>query len=491
MNPAAAEMYRAMRFFMILLPPAPFRSRIMQSPKHRMPNTFKVLGFAAWLALSPNLCPAATEARPAANGFISEPLSLAEALNIALRQNPSVQRARTEVEAAEGVVIQTRAIAVPKLGITGEYTALQPSSIDTVPQIGFALGNDQRWQSQIKLVQSLYEGGRMLSSLRAAKLLRQQAMLSYQAAVTDVVLEVQLAYYDVLLAAGQIHVREHSIELLTSELEDARRRYEAGTVPRFNVLRAEVELANERPNLSRVRNDFRIGKNKLANLLGFNLPAADSGDVPLNLSDNLKAEPFSIGLSQAIQKGLSTRLELDLARTARALRAEDVVRAKAGYKPSLQGFAGYDVHSSMFSDDLTDELHGWMAGVQLTWNIFDGLQTQGRVREAKARLEGADIEVEDAQRRIELEVRVAHSAFIEATEVLESSAKVVEQAEEALRLATARSQAGTGTQLDVLAARTALTQAQNTRIQALRDYSAARARLDRAMGATIPAPPET
>ena len=91
-------------------------------------------------------------------------------------------------------------------------------------------------------------------------------------------------------------------------------------------------------------------------------------------------------------------------------------------------------------------------------------------------------------RRIELEVRSAYSNFIEAREVLESQKKVKEQAEEALRLATARSEAGTGTQLDVLSAQTALTEARTTEIQALHAYAVARARLERAMGEGLPTP---
>jgi outer membrane protein TolC len=85
-------------------------------------------------------------------------------------------------------------------------------------------------------------------------------------------------------------------------------------------------------------------------------------------------------------------------------------------------------------------------------------------------------------RRIELDVRIAHSHFLEAREVLESQKKVQEQAEEALRLANARTEAGTGTQLDVLNAQTALTIARSTQIEALHALSVARARLERAMG---------
>ncbi len=422
------------------------------------------------------------------NVFITDPLSMADAINIALRQNPEIMRAQKDLEAAQGIVIQTRAIAIPKLRAAGSFSAVQSTDIDS-PQLTnfvFQFGTEQSWNSQIRLVQSLYEGGRILSSLRSAKLTREHSLLMYQTAVADTVLDVQLAYYDVLLAAQNIVVQQTSVELLGSELADTKRRFDAGTVPRFNVLRAEVELANQQPKLIRAKNDFRINKNYLANVLGFNIPKNTVDDIPLTLSGKLEAEPYHIDLAQAIGTALAHRTELDSLRKEEALRYEDIVMAKGGYKPSLQAYGGYEARNSMFSSDLTYDVYGWTAGVQLTWDIFDGFRTKGKIVEARANYEKAGVELDDRTRRIELEVRTAYSKFIEATDVLESQKKVVEQAEEALRLASARSDAGTGTQLDVLSARSALTEAQTTQILALHDYDAARARLERAIGMNIP-----
>jgi outer membrane protein TolC len=92
------------------------------------------------------------------------------------------------------------------------------------------------------------------------------------------------------------------------------------------------------------------------------------------------------------------------------------------------------------------------------------------------------LDIDESGRQIELDVRTAYSNFIEAREVLESQKTVQEQAQEALRLAEARHKTGTGTQLDVLGAQTALTQARTTQVQALHDYAVARARLQRALG---------
>jgi outer membrane protein TolC len=253
-------------------------------------------------------------------------------------------------------------------------------------------------------------------------------------------------------------------------------------LPQFNVLRAEVELANARPRLIRAQNAYRIAKNNLANLLGFDVPPEHTDDIPLTLEGQLEAKPLQMEFPQALAKAFEQRTELEALRKSQEQRHEDIITARAGYKPSLRVYAGYDAHNSLLSQDIGDVRNGWITGVQLNWDIFDGMRTQGRIKQAGALYERAGIDLEDAGRRIELEVRTAFSSFRETDEVMKSQEKVVEQATEALRLANARNRAGTSTQLDVLSAQTALTEARTTQIQALHDYEAARARLERSIG---------
>src|SRR5438876_3674266 len=305
---------------------------------------------------------------------------------------------------------------------------------------------------------------------------KEQDIFDFNRVVAESLLEVRIACFENLLAAQQIVVREASVKLLTEELEDTTRRFEAGTVPRFNVLRAEVEQANARPRLIRARNSYRTAKNNLVNLLGYNVPKDVWEDIPLQLDGKLDAEPYEIDLPSAIKQSMDKRPELGALRKAEQLRQEDINNARAGYLPSAQVFAGYGSRNSQFSTDLSRDVSGWNAGAQFSWDIFDGFLTRGRVRQAKALEEKAGFDLADTTRRIELEVRAAYSNFIEAREVLESQKKVIEQAEEALRLANTRAEAGTGTQLDVLSAQTALTEARSTQVQALHDYDVTRAR---------------
>ena len=418
------------------------------------------------------------------------PLSLAEALDIALQQNSSVRKSRADLEATHGVVIQTRAIALPKVGITSSYSANEESAIDRFrprtnnPAFDFNRlfdFADQRWSADIRVTQSIYEGGRINSALRTARLTKEQAVINHQTVIADMLRDVRVAYYDILLAQQQIIVQEASSALLEKELNDTRQRFGAGTVPKFNVLRAEVEVGNVRPRLIRARNAFRIAKNNFADLLGENVPR-ETEELMLQLTDNLDMAPLDLPLSAALARAFEQRTELAALRKVEALRDENVANARAGYKPSVQIFAGYGARSSQFSSDLTDELHGWEAGAQLSWNIFDGFLTRGRVQEAKALRDRVREELAAAERKVELDVRTSYSALNEAQEVLRSQAKVQESADEALRLATARAAAGTATQLDVLNAQTALTEARTTQVQALHDYAVAKARLERAIG---------
>ncbi len=253
-------------------------------------------------------------------------------------------------------------------------------------------------------------------------------------------------------------------------------------MPRFNVLRAEVELASARPRLITARNQYRIAKNNLVNLLGYNLPIGTLEDIPLQLVDTLQAPAVNVDLSSAIGRALDQRSELAALRKTERLRREDIVNAQAGHKPAIQIYGGYQFDSPTFVEDLSHQLNGWEAGVNVSWSPWDGGLTRGRVMEAEARHDRAQVDIHDSRRQIELEVRTAYSQFVNAKEVLESQKKVQEQAEEALRLAGARMHAGTGTQLDVLDAQTALTDARTTQVQALHDYSVARSRLQRAIG---------
>jgi outer membrane protein len=421
-------------------------------------------------------------------------LTLEQCLELGLRQNPAVLKARQEIRRAQGVVVEARAPALPQLTASGQYQRIDRNFVDAFPFGGtnapgvntpLVFNNQyQPWAAQVEATQLLYSGGRVSAALRLAKLSDQIALLGFQRTVADIILELRRAFYAVLLDESLVRVREQSLQLLEQQLADVQHRFEAGDVPRFNVLRAEVEVANAKPPLIRAQNDLRLARETLVKLLAVDSPP-EQEFTRISFVGELAYQPRAWSLPEALGAALRSRPELQ--QTERQVRAakENIRIAQAGYKPEVSAFADYGIRDTTFSDEIDDTIHGWVLGAKATWPLFDGMLARGRVQQARARQEQAGLDYADTRRSIELEVRQAYSGFLQAVELVEAQKKTVEQAEESVRLAEARFRAGTGTQLDVLSAQTALTEARSNESQALYDYNVANASLERVTGATV------
>ncbi len=404
---------------------------------------------------------------------LRRPLSKVEALNIALAHNGTILQAQKELEAAAGVSIQIKAIVFPQLLQKGQYRVRQDSLIEanqnreipkvdvTLPALGMLeLGggnrprvNNQEWSTEIRLVQSLYEGGRMLSALRSSKLIREQAVLAFESTAADILRSVSIAYDDVLSTAKQIEVREASVKLLSEYLRVARIKAAAGAVTEFDVLRQEVEVANAEAALVQAVGAHRVAKQVFVEQLGQDLPVTVSDDLPLNLTSPLEARPYRRELSSALAAALLNRTEIGALQKEEQLRDENIITAKAGAKPSVQ------------TRNAGDELHGGFLGGQVSWPIFDGFLTKGRVVEAVALRGKAGEAKAETMRIVELQVRTAWSGLRTARAVLDAEAKTIGKAATALGLVQMRYDEGAATQVEVLSAQTALTDARTTFVQ--------------------------
>jgi outer membrane protein TolC len=419
---------------------------------------------------------------------LPESMTLQDCLDLALKQNPSILKAQQEIRRTQGVIVETRAPAVPQITASGNGEIIDSHAIDAYPIPGVntvTRNQEEPWSAQVQISQLVYQGGRVSAALRAAKLSDQIAVLGFQKAVADTILDVRKAFYQILLNKALVDVREQSVTLLKQQLLDAQSRYDVGAVPRFNVLRAEVELANARPPLIRAQNDLRISKESLVKLLAIDSATQTNDFTPINFDGKLVYEHRAWDLSTALRQGLDHRPELLQAERQIGVAKANVKVAFSGYKPNASVFGNYGWHDSVFTNALDDTREGWTVGASVSWALFDGMLTRGKVTEARAQLEEANLDYADTRRQIELEVRQAYSDYLQTLELIEAQKKTVEEAEESLRLAEARFRAGTGTQLDVLSAQTALSDARSNEVQALHDYNVAIATLERVTGMTV------
>jgi len=425
-------------------------------------------------------------------------LSLEESIDDAIHHNVQVLKSREEIRRNYGVIIETRGELLPQLNANAVWSRREPQTLEF-------FSNVNNFDGVLRLTQVLYAGGAIMSSTKSAYLNRDAAVLRFESIVADTIFAVRQRFYEVLYNEQLIKVREASVHLLDEQLNTTKRRFEAGTVPKFDVLRAEVELANARPPLIQARNSLRIARLQLANLLAINIDMGNIEAFPYVLVGELKYTPFDPELAGCIKTALDNRPEIKELDKRQQSRRQDLHRAYAGYKPRIEAYGQYEARNPQLGEqsindngtpfntaddtvkrgttvDLDPTVRGWAGGVQFTWDIFDGFSTHGRVIQAKAIYDAAKLDYEDKKRDVQLEVRAAHSKLQEARETLESQKKVLEQGEESLRLSQARFSVGAGTQLDVLSAQTALTDARTNYAQALYDYNVAVAGLERTMG---------
>jgi outer membrane protein TolC len=425
--------------------------------------------------------------------------TLDQAILTALQRNPDILRARQDIERTKGLYIEMRAAILPQLAATAQFQDVDPhleslgrfSETETVipptpggtpiPGTGFSNLNtaERSYSVDLQVTQVIFAGGRVISQIRSADFQRDSSYYAFRNAIDSIVSTVRQQFYLVLLDRALIGVQEESVKLLESQLQDQQNRFEAGTVPRFNVLQAQVALSNQIPQLITARNNYRIAQLQLAKTLGLDFEPNRGDGAPLEALGQLSYAPRSASLTEAIAVAKENRPFLKQQKATVLSNRAQVGVARSGYFPQLNATAAEEVRSNPFTDNIREARNGYVFGATGTWAIWDWGATYGLVKQARSILEQSKITLDDAVRQVELEVQQAYSNLIQGRELIQSQEKNVEQANEALRLASARLGAGAGTQLEVLDARVQLTTAQSTQLQALYTYNAAVAEFDR------------
>ncbi|MDP9292354.1 MAG: TolC family protein, partial [Verrucomicrobiota bacterium] len=255
----------------------------------------------------------------------SRDITLEEAVAIALRDNPDIRKAKAEIERTRGLVIEVRAQALPQVSITSAYDQTDPRLLQTgggsggtitIPTTngsgtttggtttivtgGNSVTGDKSWNVILQGKQVIYSGGQVAAATRIAKLTEDTSLYGLRTTIDQVISDVRKNFYLVLLNRALITVQQESLQLLESELKDQQNRFDAGTVPRFNVLRAEVEVANQRPAVIQARNAYLIAELQLAKLLGMDYEPSRAGEPPVNPVGALAVHDRSVVLNDAL-----------------------------------------------------------------------------------------------------------------------------------------------------------------------------------------------
>ncbi|MBI5768433.1 MAG: TolC family protein [Verrucomicrobia bacterium] len=367
----------------------------------------------------------------------AEPWTLDRAVATALERNPDTRAARARIEAARAMVDQAGAAWQPQLMLSGRYTDTNSpmmafGSILNQRAFNFGLdfnrpGNIDNLNATGTVAYNLYSGGRATAGRTAARAGAEAAELDLRTAQQQLATEVVRAALNLRKAREAVTAVEGGVRAYEAAVAAARARFDAGQLLKADLLSLEVQLAQTRESLTTARH----GASLAARAFLFTLGSEPSDEAVELVAD----DPALARLVAPDTRDFSQRPEL-LGLHARVRAAESMIEAaRGGRRPTVNAFASYQYDQGWQTNRHGDS---WLAGVSVDLNVFDGGQTNGKIRQATAELTQVKEMLRKATLGIGLEVEQARLAHASAVERLAVTARAVEQAEESARLSRAR-----------------------------------------------------
>lgn len=455
----------------------------------------------------------------AAPAVAQEPLrlSMADAVRLAVEHGEEVRIAASGVEQARSQYVTARADALPQVtfGLTYQRTfyspfqssgpagpGLPPFDPDTTASAGERIryleqeypnmlerqigglfsstpfGRPNTWTGNVTITQTLYHGSRLGAGIAGARAYQQAARENLEEIRQDIAYRTRLAYLNALFAERLVAIAEGGRALSAEQLRRVELGQRVGSSADYDLLRAQVEVANQEPAVIAARNDRDIALLALRNLV--NVPLA----TPIVLDSSVLGAASAAGQLDwtAIQQQAPSRARIAAARANVEVQRQTVRYYQGDYWPELK--ARLYLGSQAFPDGVTPSnwRRDWNAALTVSLPLFNGFRTRGQVSLARAQLQQAQLELAQAQEAVDLDVERARAELARAIALLEARRQTVAQAARAQHLASVRFANGIATPLEVSDARLALQQAQVNEAQASRDYLLGLAALERALG---------
>ena len=418
----------------------------------------------------------------------AQTLTLQDAIRVALEKNPTVQAAAAYSQAVREGIAEAKAARMPRLdfseGLTrGNNPVYVFGGLLTERQFNandFALNflNTPRpldvFRTQFSAALPLYDAGQMGRRIKDAKLSAQGAGETARRTRQEVIFHVVKAYTDELLAQENVLVAQSALKTAQSDLERAQARQEEGQGIPSDLLSAQVYLAQTEEDLLQAQNAANLARAALSVAMG--LPE----DTATNIEPGLKEMNYDPGaLAARQQEALTTRPDLrefglNVERASNGARM-----ARAEFLPKVNAYASWEEDNETF---LAHGGNNWVAGVSLSFNIFDGGANRARLAAAHFRETQAQAQAAQMAAQVKLQVREAYLNLTTAQQRLEVSRHAQSEAEESLRIIQNRYEAGLATITDLLRAETARTAARKNYLNSLFDYRLSCVALELATG---------
>lgn len=390
-------------------------------------------------------------------------LTLSDSIAIALKENASITIAQADKERADWGVNEAQTGKLPTLSLGSSYNWAESQA-----------GSDGSLNNSLRMNWQLYNGGRTDRQVDQAKEGVLVSELGIQKAKQQLKLDVTTAYFNVLQAQNMLTVNQETVNNFKQHLNSVEEKFKVGVVAKSDVLRSEVELANAEQNLIKSENGYDVAVATLLNIMN------RTSETEVVLKDDFGYEKSTISLDASLALARKNRPDIAQAEANVRIAEHGVVIAESGNSPTVSLSA-----SKGWNDSVVPDNGNWSAGVSASWNIFDAGLTKSKVRQADASLIKAKEQAKQVSDSAALEVRQSYLNMLEGEKRIKTTDVASQKAQEDMYIAQEKYRAGVGTNLDVIDAQLALTQARTNRVQALYDFNVSKAKLDKAVGNTV------
>jgi outer membrane protein TolC len=409
-----------------------------------------------------------------------ETYTLDECIDTAISNNYDVLSAKSEVKSSEAGVLSAWSNFLPNLNMYASYNRAYAGSTQTVDSEGRPYGFPgyyySRYSSSVNMSYDLFRGGRSFAYMSKAKADLNASELSLAETVDSIELETSELYFQLLKALTLVDVQREALNLAQEQLNRAESLYELGAASMSDVLKARVQVGEQKLQMLELENNVEKARAQLANVMGIDvntyIEPVDVEETPLDLPDEIDIERAVQGrpLVRAYESYLqSATKNLDVAEGARY--------------PTLSANGGYSWSSPDQPEEFDDftKNYTWNVYLTLTIPLFDGLSTKSSINSAKASLMNAEDALREARRDATLEARTAILDLQKARQQVELARETVRQAEEDYSISEERYRLGAGSMLELIDSQVALATAKSLLVEARYDYEIAKAYVARSL----------
>lgn len=412
-------------------------------------------------------------------------LDLEETIQRALLTNPSVKIAEYNRKAAKADYSAAKGARGISISLShdsgrGGYADYAWRNVNGgAPIWTKSIGNSH--SNSITASLPIFTGGELQGQIGQAKANYRSMLSAEEQAYNEMKETATTGYFNMLNATNMKALRQESVDRLQAHLDNVIAQYNVGIVARADVLRSEVELANAQQNYITASNEYDVAEATLNNIIGTPL------GTTLLLKDRLQYEPYENDMAYCLAYSEQHRPELKQAEYGVDAAEAALVVARSGHMPKVYANASNNWGGNG-SDWPGDDDENWSVGVTASMNVFDSGVTWSRIHAAQENLAKAKESQRQIKDNVELEVRTDYLNLREAEKRITTTQVAVASAEEDYHIAVVRYQAGVGTNIDVMDAQEALTQAKTNYYQALYNYNTSKAALNTSMGVGVPVP---